>query len=252
MIKRFARKLLASLGIVAFRRSSGVYIPDEESYAIVARLVGMVDPIIIDGGSHRGDMVDTLTNILPRAQFHCFEPAPTLGSELSDKYANRTDVLVVNAALGSSPGEAVFNINASLPTSSLLPTATGIQSELREFCTTIEQVTVPVISIDAYCAQQGLSRVDIVKLDLQGYDYQALLGASSILQGVRVVLVEVLFAEIYQGCHLFPDILRLMGEHGFRLYTLCGTHYSARDELLWADAIFVKEQQRADFSEQEA
>ena len=59
------------------------------------------------------------------------------------------------------------------------------------------------------------------------------------LQGARVVLIEVLFVEIYQGCHLFPDVLRLLGECGYTLYTLCGLHYGNHDELLWADAIFI-------------
>jgi len=54
------------------------------------------------------------------------------------------------------------------------------------------------------------------------------------------VLVEVLFKEIYKGCHGFPDILNLMIGQGFKLHNLCGLHYGEADELLWADAIFVK------------
>lgn len=66
-----------------------------------------------------------------------------------------------------------------------------------------------------------------------------MIGAKTALQGARVVLIEVLFVEVYQGCHLFPDVLRLLGECGYTLYALCGLLYGNHDKLLWADAIFL-------------
>jgi FkbM family methyltransferase len=244
ILKKLIKEILNSLGVVVMKRASRVYLPEDESYRVALEQCGSRAPVIIDGGAHRGATVDAFRAIAPYAQFHCFEPDTTLVADLDARFAGNSNVHVIAAALGEQPGTAVFNINASRPTNSLLPAAKGLQSDLQDLCMTVEQVTVPVISIDAYCAQEDLSRVDIVKLDLQGYDYHALLGAKNILPGARVVLVEVLFAEIYQGCHLFPDILRLMGDYGFTLFTLSGIHYGSHDELLWADAIFVRDPQR--------
>ena len=171
--------------------------------------------------------------------FHCFEPDAALVADLQIKYAGDPNVQLIASALGSEPGTATFNINASRPTNSLLPTAKGLQSELQQLCQTVQQVQVPLTTIDAYCGQVGLDVVDIVKLDLQGYDYFALKGATKTLQATRVVMVEVLFVEIYEGCNLFHDIQSLMLENGFGLYTLSGIHYGEHDELLWADAIFI-------------
>lgn len=226
------------------KRSSRVYLPEDESYRIALEQCGEAAPVIIDGGAHTGGTVEAFRAVAPRAEFHCFEPDATLAADLLAKFAGDRNVHVVAAALGEEPGTAVFNINASRPTNSLLPAAEGLQSDLQELCHTVEQVEVTVMSIDEYCAQQRLDRIDIVKLDLQGYDYHALVGARKTMRTARVVLVEVLFTEIYQGCHLFPDILRLMVEHGFRLFTLSGIHYGTQDELLWADAIFVRNPQR--------
>lgn len=246
-MKAIIKALLRKFGIIAMKRSSRVYLPEDDSYRIAFEQCGQVAPVIIDGGAHKGDAVDVFRALAPRAQFHCFEPDPVLASDLLRKFAGTAGVHVVTAALGEVPGTAVFNINASRPTNSLLPAAEALQSDLKGFCTTVERVDVAVRSIDDYCSELQLERVDIIKLDLQGYDYQALLGAKSTVRGTRVALVEVMFTEIYQGCHLFPDILRLMSEYGFKLYTLCGIHYGRYDELLWADAIFVKDrpQQRA-------
>lgn len=77
------------------------------------------------------------------------------------------------------------------------------------------------------------------KLDLQGYDYKVLQGAKTALQSACVVLIEILFVEMYLGCHLFPDVLRLLGECGYTLYALCGLLYGNHDKVLWADAIIL-------------
>lgn len=243
-MKAFIKALLRKFGIIAMKRSSRVYLPEDESYRIALENCGERAPVIIDGGAHKGSTVDAFRVIAPNADFHCFEPDATLVADLEAKFAGDSKVHVVGSALGEAPGTAVFNINASRPTNSLLPAADGMQSDLQKLCATVERVEVPVTSIDAYCAQQGLHRVDIVKLDLQGYDYHALVGAKAVMETARVVLVEVLFSEIYKGCHLFPDVLNLMVGHGFRLFTLSGIHYGTRDELLWADAIFVKDPKR--------
>lgn len=240
VIKKLIRRLLKRLGIVAFKRSSRVYIPEDESYRIVSVLVGRPDPIVIDGGAHLGDMVKRFSGLLPEAEFHCFEPDPTLGTSLESKFSANPRVHIVHAALGDMVGKARFNINVSRPTNSLLPAAESLPSDIRRLCELVEQVEVKVTTIDEYCRTHSLDRVDVVKLDLQGYDYFALKGAIVTLQKAKVVLVEVLFKEIYKGCSRFPDILNLLVDQGFELHTLCGLHYGEIDELLWADAIFVK------------
>ncbi len=240
MIKKLLRGMLKRFGIVAFKRSSRVYIPEEESYRIVSRLVGRPDPVVIDGGAHLGDMVENFGALLPGAEFHCFEPDPTLGETLVRNFASNPRVHIVQAALGDGAGKAKFNINISRPTNSLLPPSESLQTDLKQLCQLVEQVEVEVTTIDEYRRTNSIERVDVIKLDLQGYDYLALKGAIATLEKAQVVLVEVMFKEIYRGCHGFPDILNLMINQGFKLHTLCGLHYGEADELLWADAIFVK------------
>ena len=221
------------------KRSSGVYLPEDESYKIAIAQCGRADPVIIDGGAHRGGSVEAFSRYAPQAKFHCFEPDPSLAQELATLFSNNPHVKVVMAALGDAMGKATFNINVSRPTNSLLSPGDALQPNLQSLCELVEQVEVDILTIDAYCEAQALDRVDIIKLDLQGYDYKALLGAKTALNGARVVLIEVLFVEIYKGCNLFPDVIQLMGECGYTLFTLCGLHYGDQDELLWADAIFV-------------
>lgn len=240
MIKRIIKSGLKRFGIVAFKNSSRAYVPESETYKVVAELVGKPDPVVIDGGAHLGDMVEKFGAHLPQAEFHCFEPDPELGEILSHKYSVNPRVNVVQAALGERPGKVKFNMNASRPTNSLLDAAEDLQSDLMRLCDPVKQVEVAVTTIDEYSQKKAINRVDLIKLDLQGYDYLALQGARSTLVNVKIVLVEILFAKIYQGGGTFQDILDLMRECGFELHTLCGLQYGDKSKLLWADAVFIK------------
>lgn len=244
-MKKIIKAWLYQFGIIAMKRSSGVYLPEDESYKIAIAQCGRADPAIIDGGAHRGGSVEAFSRYAPQAKFHCFEPDPSLAQELTGLFSNNPHVRVVMAALGDVGGKAKFNINASRPTNSLLSPGDALQPDLQSLCELVEQVEVDILTIDAYCEAQSLDHVDIIKLDLQGYDYRALLGAKMALRDTRVVLIEVLFVEIYKGCNLFPDVLQFMGECGYTLFTLCGLHYGSHDELLWADAIFVNRSLRS-------
>lgn len=240
MIKRSVKKILGYCGIIAFRRESNLFIPEDEAYRIVKDLVECTDPVVIDGGAHLGDMVDRFGALLPKAEFHCFEPDPELCKIIEKKFLGNSQVHVVQAALSDAVGKAVLNINVSRATNSLLPSAESLQPDLKQLCELVKQVEVKVTTIDEYCRANSIEHIDFIKLDLQGYDYLALKGAKATLKNTKVVLVEVLFMEIYKGCHGFPDILNLMINQEFKLHTLCGLHYGEAGELLWADAIFVK------------
>lgn len=119
MIKTLARRLLKRLGIVALTRSSRVYIAEDESFRIASNLIGRVDPVVIDGGAHLGDMVEQFWALLLRAEFHCFGPDPALAGTLMRKFGSFPRVHIVQAALGDVIGKAKININVSRPTNSL-------------------------------------------------------------------------------------------------------------------------------------
>lgn len=186
-------------------------------------------------------MVDRLGALLPSATFHCFEPDPELAQAIGSKYAGKQNIHVTQAALGAAAATARFNIHAASAANSLLSFADELDPDLDAARQLMGTAEVSVTTIDEYCQSHAIQTLDVLKLDLQGYDYLALRGAENILENTRLVLTEVLFQEIYSGCHQFKNIFCWLTEKGFHLYTLCGLHYGVRHELMWADAIFIRQ-----------
>jgi FkbM family methyltransferase len=239
-IKQVIKRLLAGFGLVIFKRSTGIYVSEDETPALALRLCGAVQPIIIDGGAHKGAFVDAVRKLSPEARFLCFEPDPLLAAGLREKFAGDANVQIVQAALGSTGGTATFNINRSRACNSLVSSGGGATGVLGELMVTMEKIDVEVTTLDEAMMHARVPACDIVKLDLQGHDLEALSGASQTLKSAKVIIVEVWYAPVYAGTVTYLKICDLLQNSGFSIYSLAGLHYSTTDRLLWSDAVFLR------------
>lgn len=83
---------------------------------------------------------------------------------------------------------------------------------------------VPVVTLDDFCREQGVERVDFIKIDVEGMELEVLRGAESVLRRCRPVLYfETLaaFAEV-RGFDIFGEIERLLLGCGYQLFKVDG------------------------------
>jgi hypothetical protein len=106
---------------------------------------------------------------------------------------------------------------------------------------TTAETPVDIITLDDYCASHGVESVDLLKIDTQGFDFEVLKGADRLLtQGaIRLVLLELIFANLYEGVPPFDEIYRFLLERGFHLVGTYDPHHAADGRLAWCDALFM-------------
>ena len=148
-----------------------------------------------------------------------------------------------------------FHINNYDATSSLYPfneTLTHQFVELRDLHT-VRTEDADTRRLDDVLPD--VRRIDFLKLDIQGFELQALQHAEKALSRTLVVHCEVSFAEVYAGQCYFSEIETLLRGHGFALIDLIHQHRGGYvvpsgtvigDRLLWADAVFFREPQGLD------
>jgi FkbM family methyltransferase len=239
-LKQVLRRLLAQFGLVIFKRSSGMYFAEDRIPALALQLCATADPLVIDGGAHMGAFVDAIRACCPGARLLCIEPDPVSAAVLRKRFLGDPNLVVVQSALGADCGNAVFNINRSRATNSLLMMTRATTGLLNQLTTTVERIDVTVTTLDETIRAHAFPACDIIKLDLQGHDLEALKGAKVALKSAKVVIVEVWFTLIYARSATFAAICEFMSEHGFAIYSLAGLHYSTAGRLLWSDALFVR------------
>lgn len=85
---------------------------------------------------------------------------------------------------------------------------------------------------------------DFLKLDIQGFELEALRGGEETLRQVSAILREVSFIELYRGQCLFHDLAMHLAERGLYVCAL-GVRTLLGRPLLQADVLFLSEGCRA-------
>ncbi len=208
-----------------------------DPYDDLAALIEEPRPTLIDGGAHRGHTVAELRARFPEALIHAFEPIPALARAVRARFVGDPRLVVHQAALAAEDGLLAFHVLAQDATSSVFPPSDlarryqGGNVELRE------RLEVLALRLDR--AVPG--PIDAVKLDLQGYELEALRGLGARLAEVRAILTEVELAPLYDGQPLFADVDAFLRAQGFRLFHLYELWSHPDGQVTAGDALYVNE-----------
>ncbi|HJQ78599.1 MAG TPA: FkbM family methyltransferase [Lacipirellulaceae bacterium] len=195
------------------------------------------DRTIFDVGANRGQFLDQLRLRFPKARIHSFEPSPATFQALSAKVAGMTNVSTWNLALGANAGKSMLLENVSSDMSSMLQLGSQGWGRIEK------QTEIDIQSVDDFCQEHSISRVDILKSDTQGYDLEVFKGAERMMRENRIGLVysEITFDEIYKNLPPFDEILRFLRERDFVLAAFYKMEFR-RPIVGWTDALFVNRQ----------
>jgi FkbM family methyltransferase len=180
--------------------------PDEAARRRAAILANAGVQLVIDGGANQGGYGHALRQAGYRGRIVSFEPVSQPFALLQQAAAADPLWDARNQALGDKPGTVTINVSDQGQVSSTLRPAAG------EGYIGTEQVNVVTIdSLDLPdCA---------LKLDLEGFEPQALDGAAATLPRVKVIEVEVGLLPPFKGVSYRAMLDRLEGE-GFTLVSL--------------------------------
>lgn len=130
----------------------------------------------------------------------------------------------------------MINLTASDEANSLLDFQEG--NPCAEWTRVVDREEVEVCTLDRWCQDNDIDpkRVNILKLDVQGAELQALYGARKLLETTKVVYLEVSFVPIYKDIPLFGEIDGFLRECGYRRHAI----YPSDQPQNWADALYVK------------
>jgi FkbM family methyltransferase len=195
---------------------------------------------VVDVGAAKGDFCAEVLRFRPRAEVICLEPIEAQAALLRNRFGPGR-VHVVRAAAGERDGELTFHEVRNLDSSSVLP----MDRHRREFPSiSAETGTYPVQvrCLDSIVEDSWPERdIDLLKIDVQGYELPVLRGASRTLRRSRFVIVEVSLCVLYHGQAPFEELLLTMYEAGFRVVDYVeGARSAVSGELLQMDFLYQK------------
>ena len=169
-----------------------------------------------------------------------FEPNPAEADKLRTQFASAT---VVEAALSNTTGRRNLVITEN-------PTCISLRNPNQEFLAGYDirqhlRVTgtqeVECTRYDVLYGQGIVPPPDAIKLDVQGCEYEVLLGFGALLQDCLGIELETHFYPLYREQRLLHEIIALLSEYGFVLRKLEQNKMDNFDgDLVEVDAFFTK------------
>ena len=77
-----------------------------------------------------------------------------------------------------------------------------------------QTVEVLCCKLDTYCEANNIDHIDFVWADMQGAEYDMLLGAKNILPEIRYLYLEYADIELYEGQKSVDDYMELLNKNG--------------------------------------
>ncbi|MEM8555355.1 MAG: FkbM family methyltransferase [Pseudomonadota bacterium] len=183
---------------------------------------------VIDGGVAHG--TPWLYQTVPKARFVLVDPQRRLRKKLKWTPENFT---IVKAALAAQDGGTMtLHENKAL---SSLKVRTGPSQD--KVAKTYE---VDLTTLDTVIEQEGLTGPLGIKLDLEGYEYEALQGLDRHLDKVAFLLAEVSVLNRFEDSYRFEELLALTSSKGLRMLTFMNVP-RARQPLPFFDCLFLPE-----------
>jgi FkbM family methyltransferase len=234
------RGLLDPLGIRLVRLAPTKVRGIDPLHDLSALIGRKPDPLVLDVGANDGETVQDFLRLFPRAHIFAFEPHAPTCAILRQKFGRLPRVNIQNIALGASRGTGELNLFSGSRMNSLLRFDDRPGNLMTKSFASTGTADVAVDTLDAFCAENNLAQIDILKTDTQGYDLEVLRGASRLLSQKRIktVLLEVNFVPMYQGQASFPELHALLTSFGYRLVDFYN-QVRTGGPTDWCDACYV-------------
>jgi FkbM family methyltransferase len=238
-MKEILKKLFRKLGYKVVNINSTVRDPFKDQ----VKLITQKQAIIFDVGACTGEMTFKYNNLFKKPTIYSFEPFAPSYQILQSATSGYSNINCYNVALSDVKGEVDFHVNQYYPTNSMLATHVDSGKNWNDkVFVTKEIIKINSITLDDFVLQNKIDKIDILKMDTQGTEYQILEGGCACLDQKKISLIylEIIIMPTYQKQKHLDEILLLLRRKGFVLYNFYNLSYTNAGELRQVDAIFIK------------
>jgi FkbM family methyltransferase len=204
-------------------------------------LIPKKNPLLIDVGANTGQTIHMFKRLFERPVIHAFEPNRSLvDGQLTAAFGQDKNVTLNAAGLGAKEGTLTLHRFEKDQMSSFLPMERGERNPYADEAV-VASSEVPVWTLDQYAKKHGMEKIDLLKIDTQGYDLQVLLGAEDQLAAgnVGLVMLEINFIPLYVGQPAFGDLDAFLRKRGYALVDLYEKIW-VENRIGWCNGLYQK------------
>lgn len=190
---------------------------------------------VFDIGANIGELTLLFSRFVgDNGKVYSFEPTPSTFERLSSiiSIGNRANVIANNFAMSDVEGTLDFNMYhdhfAAFNTAATRP--------LAKYGVNIDEpinIKIPCTTIDSYCSKNGIEKIDLLKIDVEGAELQVLKGASKMFSEKRIAVCAFEFGQtIFDMGNTVDEFIDFFKSNGYTVRNV-----TAKQNIFPIDAI---------------
>lgn len=174
------------------------------------------NPILFDVGANFGNYSKMLKKYLPESTIFAFEPNMKAFEVLKNNLSNIENIKIENVGLGSQKKDNEFMYTYSDVRYSAVGTLQKDSLKQHMVNDKIEKINIKIDTIDNYCHENKINKIDFIKIDTEGYELEILKGALSMIKNDKMNIIQFEFNEMnIYGRVFLKDFYEILNNYNF-------------------------------------
>ena len=198
-VKRFIKrnshnvifKNLAGFGrsLNRFYENKNYDIRSNGELTILKKIAQCNPSIIIDGGANVGKYSKVIYELIPNAKVYAFEPVQSTFNELKEAVAQHSNIIPLHKGLFKENCSKEIHLFPSSTHSSLY--------DIKGWKHKAEHTeTIELLSGDSFMKAHNIDKIDLLKIDIEGAEYNAILGFNEHLEQGKIKAIQFEYGYI--------------------------------------------------------
>lgn len=167
--------------------------------------------IVFDVGTNIGETLLNFAKLVPNGQVHGFEPDKLNYERCCENLSMNsfTNIQLNNVGLGAEAGQYFIKIDT--------PSNRGGNKISKEFIENNTQV-VNIVTLDQYAIDKKLTKIDLIKIDVEGYELHVLKGAVEIIKKAKpIFFIELDDNNLSEQGHSAKELIHFLSEYQYTI-----------------------------------
>ena len=197
---------------------------------------------IVDVGAYKGLWTSRYLKKYPNIIAYSIEPHQESFLNLQNKFRALSNVKLFKVGISNINGIKDVNVNSKAYTNSLLELDPEAPKSWRKNkFEHLYREKVETITLQEFVKKNKIKRINILKLDVQGYESRVLKGAEMLLKEslIDILVLEVIVAPTYKDQSKVNEIFEIFENNNYKLYGIYDIEKnSKREKIQQFDVIF--------------
>jgi FkbM family methyltransferase len=172
---------------------------NEEELLVIANYIKDGD-VIFDVGAHKGEWSRIALDNYKNLKVYLFEAIPEIFDKLSIEiynYKENNDIILENFAIGDKIEQRTFYYYEEIPGLSGYYRRSKATEDIINI-TPKEIINGKVFTLDNYCKALNINKINILKIDTEGADFDVMKGAKGLIEAGKIDAIEFEYGGCWQ------------------------------------------------------